>query len=473
MPRRSLLLVAIVVGLVATGSPAATALPSAGAPAGTGGLPVALERLPLTGAFPTSSNVQYVGTIPLDSPGVGGDVVVVDGQRRFYVTGLKGLSIYDVTNPALPTLLGFFPFHHAQNEDVEVSEDGSRVVIGADGSILVPVAPQNVGIHVLDTSNPSNIRLLASNRDSTHTAECATADCTWIYASNGRIYDATRAAEGVLERAGNWNVMPDPANPGAVMTVPGGRHALERDATGLVISDSATRLVLDPTGRYGQGVGTPAVPEVIATGKPQPGDGGLQHNNVRPAAEQWVPRAAGDGDPTMRPGELLIGNSESNLRPTCSASSGGLTSWSMVNFDRGAELRQLSAFRPVNGTYADGNPAVNALGCSGHWFTWQNGIVAASWYEHGVRIIDVDEATGEFRELGWFQPGAAEAGAAHWIDDEYVYSVDYARGIDIIRFDRDAPLPSEDDRVASWLQPVTEGPIAAAERRGYGGAVQD
>ena len=47
----------------------------------------------------TSDNVTYHGTIPLDAPGVGGEVVVredLGGTTFFYATGLKGLSIEDI-----------------------------------------------------------------------------------------------------------------------------------------------------------------------------------------------------------------------------------------------------------------------------------------------------------------------------------------------------------------------------------------
>ena len=55
----------------------------------------------------TSDNVTYHGTIPIDSPGVGGEVVHrADLDKTFfYATGAKGLSIYDITDPALPILV--------------------------------------------------------------------------------------------------------------------------------------------------------------------------------------------------------------------------------------------------------------------------------------------------------------------------------------------------------------------------------
>ncbi len=392
---------------------------------------------PPVGGF-QSENVTYVATIPVDSPGVGGRVLKVGNQVRFYVTGAKGLTIYDVTKPDLPGIIGVLPLPHFQNEAVAVSDDGKRVIIAGSTA--------NSGLHVIDTSNPADPKRVGFLGAGHHTAMCADAACDWVYGSGGGIYDVR-----------------DPANPKAIGKNwgPGG-HALNRDAAGIVVSDSTNRLVLD--------VRDPASPKVLAQGKAtvKLPDGLLQHNNVRPRAEQWVPRdpAAPDyKDPLLRPGELLVGNSESNVRTQCGSNAGGLSSWSMLNFDRGQALKQLEVFRPVNGTWADGNPAVNGLGCSGHWFTVRDGIIAASWYEHGVRFIKVDQATGKFQQLGFFQPVATEAGAAHWIDDSFVYSVDYARGIDILKFDRTKPIPTEDEFVASWLANLgVAGPAAAAER---------
>jgi hypothetical protein len=163
----------------------------------------------------------------------------------------------------------------------------------------------------------------------------------------------------------------------------------------------------------------------------------------------------------------MIGNSESNINPGCSAA-GGLSTWSIVNFDRRKNtpaIQQLEVFRPLNGTWLEGDPAANALGCSGHRFTENDGIVAASWYEHGVRFFDIDKSVGTIKQIGYFQPVATEAGAAYWIDDRFVYAVDYARGIDILSFDRGGSAPSQQELDASWAANLgTEGTAAAQER---------
>ncbi len=447
----------------------------------------AIDMDPGDEATISSDNVEYIGTIPIDSPGVGGEVVVRDdlgGTRFFYATGAKGLSIYDVTDPASPVHVSTLPFPHAQNEDLKVSDDGTRAVIAADGAIAVPVMPATTGIHVIDTTDVENPKVIASTNPlvagsgvgtgrGEHTAVCADAGCEWIYgSSSGRIYDATQAHEGVIADTGTqWNVYPG----GTASRI----HALNRDADGLVISDSTPRLVLDPRE-------DPAQPAVLAwAGEGDTEGGNLQHNNVRPDAEAWTPRTDADPvetrtidrsdavantisvldeRPVMKPGELLIGNSETNLNRSCS-SAGGLSTWSMTNFDQGADLVQLEVFRPLTGNWLDGNPRANGLGCSGHWFTERDGFVTASWYEHGVRFFTVDPEVGTIEQVGFFQPVVTEAGAAYWIDDEYVYSMDYARGLDILRFDRGGEIPTQEEFDASWLANLDRvGALAEAER---------
>lgn len=462
--------------------------------------PLDNEVVQLAAEVITSPNVEYVGTIPIDAPGVGGALVEehgVTGQRLFVATGLKGLSVYDVSDPADPSLIGFLPFYHAQNEDLSISTDGTRAIISADGSIAVPVAPVNIGVHVIDLTDPADPQLLASIGESNHTAECADFDCNWIYGSStAGIYDATRADEGIITRVEGRNYNEYTGENGGQATA-SGRHASNLDESGLVITDSNPRLVLDPrphVGDDGERYGYDN-PEVLAVGfRNDRTDGRLQHNNFRPNATEWEPRDPTDPadaydtdglsrfnpvtttlpEGSLRDGELLVANSETNVNPTCNMA-GAISTWDMRDFDKGRAPVQLDVFRPLNGDYAsDGNPAINALGCSGHWFGVDGNFVTASWYEHGVRFFDIGLDTGAIEEVGFFQPVATQAGAAHWITEEIVYSVDYARGIDIIRFDREGERPTEEERVASWMANLgVVGEHAAAERYFCSFAVTD
>lgn len=55
------------------------------------------------------------------------------------------------------------------------------------------------------------------------------------------------------------------------------------------------------------------------------------------------------------------------------------------------------------------------------------------WYEHGTRFLDVS-SQGKIKEVGYFLPVGGSTSAAYWLNKEIVYSVDYNRGLDILRF---------------------------------------
>jgi hypothetical protein len=421
-----------------------------------GGVPLAplvgLDQLP---AEPNASsdNLTYLGTIPLDSPGVGARFVTVDGQRRLYVSGVPGISIYDVTDPEAPTLLGHLPLPNWENEDVSVSKDGDwTLVTEYQGTLYV---------HIVDTRNP-RVPILASTvvLDSAgHTSECLDADCNWVYGSEGQILDLRDKANPVV-RPERWTDMLD---------LPDG-HAINIDGAGLATIDTTPLTLAD--------LRDPLHPRVLAQAPDDEQDErqtAYQHNTLRPLADQWRPRTTGaDRKATaLRPGELILGNGETNATGTCNEGSGPFATWSARDWNSGAPLKVLDVFRPVNGDWADGNPAVNVLGCSGHWFSTRtiaggdgDQLVAAAWYEHGTRLLRVDAQTGKISQLGFHQPVVGSASAAHWVGSRHIYVIDYARGIDILRFEPDAPAPTQAQLDASWMAKAgAVDPLAEAERQ--------
>jgi hypothetical protein len=410
----------------------------------------ALEQLPVTPGV-ASENLTYLGTIPLDAPGVGARLVTVDGQRRLYVSGVPGVSIYDVTAPATPALLGHLALPNWENEDVSVSADGDWTIVTEFNGFLY--------VHIVDTRNP-RVPLLASTlvlETAGHTSECLDPGCDWVYGSEGQILDLRDKANPVVLPQ-SWTEMLD---------LPSG-HAINIDAAGLATIDTTPLTLAD--------LSDPLNPRVLAQapeGEQDENATAYQHNTLRPDAERWAPRTKkkDQKDPALRPGELILGNGETNFTGTCNDGSGPFATWSARDWDKGAPLQVLDVFRPVSGSYDNGDPAINALGCSGHWFSTQttadgDQLVAAAWYEHGTRLLEVDGQTGAISQLGFFQPVMGSASAAHWVDDQHIYVIDYARGIDILRYDPAGAVPTTEQLDASWLANAgIVSPAAEAERQ--------
>jgi hypothetical protein len=129
---------------------------------------------------------------------------------------------------------------------------------------------------------------------------------------------------------------------------------------------------------------------------------------------------------------------ETPFSQTCDEDSGAFMTWDASNWKKTKSFQLLDIFQFENGTYQDGKPAANAMGCSAHWFqehpTFDNGgLVALGSYDHGTRFVDVSPK-GKITEVGYFVPNAGETSAAYWVTDELVYSIDYTRGFDILRY---------------------------------------
>jgi len=190
-------------------------------------------------------------------------------------------------------------------------------------------------------------------------------------------------------------------------------------------------------------VRNPLKPKVLGRGAhPQP-ESFLFHSGV------W-PRSGGD--------KFVMMQGEKNFKPRCDKGQGPVMSYRAIDVPNSNRYRfeLLDRYRVENGAYANGDPAVNALGCSAHWFevhpTWKDGgMLAAGYYEHGTHFLKVAD-DGEITRKGYFLPNAGSTSAAYWINRNVVYTVDYTRGIDILRY----------------TGPGTDGPITGANQRGTG-----
>jgi hypothetical protein len=405
-----------------------------------GPVPAQLVQLPLGPGGFQSANISYEGTLAFDSPGVSARVMQVGAVRRLYVSTAKSLSVYNVTNPALPLLMGTIAFYNFENEDLAVSKDGQWV--------LSTEFTAGLYLHVFKVTDlPGGLVALTLEGTTTggdHTVECIDDACNYAYGSEGNVWD-----------------LRDKADPHTVGDGygPGGHH-VTRDATGLIWSDTSPIRAYDVSE-------DPLHPKVVAeSSRPSmtQNNTAYQHNNIRPFAQDYAPRVTDEekADPNLRPGEILLGEGETNFTVDCNqggVGNGPFATYDLRNFDQpGAPAFKVKdVFRPVSGQYANGDPAVNAMGCSGHWFdvsplsTHEKIITTNGWYDHGTRIFEIDGKTAKIKQIGFFQPVVGAASASYWIDNQYIYTVDYERGIDILKFDPNVPTPTKAVFNASWL----------------------
>jgi hypothetical protein len=351
----------------------AAAAPSSGAPA--------------TGF--ASANVEHVTTVPIEAGSPTGARLVDD---YLYVAGAKSFSIYDVSDPLAPALQSITPvgFQFA-NEDVDTN--GEVLIMSADTEI------QKLFVwDVTDKKAPVKLAEVENMRD--HNFACVL-DCSWAYGSRGTIVDLRDPAAPSV--AGNWG--------GGV--TPGDGFDTTEVAPGIVLASTRILRVLDARK-------DPARPKVLASATTS--DNRLLHSS------RW-PRGGRD--------RFALVQEETFGETRCDETSGTFMTWDTRRWRRTHTFRLADQYRATSGTYTDGNPAANVLGCTAMWFQehpdWRDGgLVTAAWFEHGTRFLDVAR-DGRISEVGHFTPWGGSTIASYWITDEIVYSIDVVRGIDILR----------------------------------------
>lgn len=345
----------------------------------------------------SSPNVEWIRHVPIAVDGVGGRLV----GAHFYVNDQNKIMIFDVSAPEDPQLTGVLAM---PQEPLFGRED-----LDTNGSILL--APNRGNLHVVDVRDKANPRILSTVAGAgEHTNSCVL-DCTWAYGSEGGIVD-----------------LRDPLHPKRLSIrwtfgkPAGGGHDVTEVSPGIVLTATQPIMLLDARA-------DPMFPTLLATGSSS--DGRFIHT-VR-----W---ARGGADP------IMLAGGETNFQPRCHASTGAFMTWDARTWQQDGKFRMLAQHRMSNGTFTDGRPPANAVGCSAHWFEPHpsfagGGIVAATFFEHGTRFLRIG-TDGSIAEEGWFEPFAGSTGAAYWITDEIVYAVDYARGMDVLRFTGASSSPS-------------------------------
>jgi hypothetical protein len=345
--------------------------------------PVAAEPGP--GYFATD-NVEWITTIPIETDGAGARLV----GDYFYVTTSRYLSIYDVSSPEAPVRVGTLPLpQEPQFAEEDLDTNGDVLLVGTLGDVHV--------INVEDKSNPT-ITATVTGADE-HTISCIL-DCKYAYGSGGVILDLRDPAAPKV--VGDWT---------KGTAAPDGGHDVTEIAPGMVVTSTQPILLLDARK-------DPVHPKVVAMGSNE--DNRYIHGNL------WPQRG--------KARYLLVGGETGG---NCgSEGSGQFMTWDTRGWRKHHTFKMVDELAMQNGLPTDGDMPANTF-CA-HWFdthpTYKNGgLLAMDWYEHGTRFLKVNKK-GKISEVGYFVALASAASAPYWINDEILYSVDYNRGIDILRF---------------------------------------
>lgn len=357
---------------------------------------------PTTGGLATD-NVEHVKHIPIAQNGVGGRLI----GDYFYMNDQNKVMVYDVADPLNPTMVGFVTMPQEwQFSREDLDGNGSILVVpntlsGQNDGTPQTSSPTNA-VYIIDVEDKSNPKIISKVPGAAqHTFSCVL-NCRWAYGSSGNIIDLRNPAKPkfLKEKWGDGT----PAGSGG--------HDVEEVAPGLVVTATQPMMLLDARK-------DPARPKVLAVG---------ERTDDYMHATKW-PRSMKD--------RFLLAASETTMNGRCNANSGSFQTWDTRSWEKSGTFTLIDEFIPMNGIVVDGKP-VAQRNCTAHWIEQHpdfsnGGYVAAGFYDHGTRFFEVTD-TGKIKEAGYFMAYAGQASAAYWITDKIVYTVDYNRGLDILRF---------------------------------------
>jgi hypothetical protein len=366
----------------------------------------------------SSDNVEYLGSLKQDIGLTTGAKVVRD---RLFVTSGKNITVYDISQPESPKTLGSMKVNVAW-ENEEVPTNGKVLAVASDfysvaASCLSALRVTGC-VQLFDVRDPSNIKEVGSIPIANHTVECVL-DCQYFYGKAGTIIDARDVLDGTPPKvAGNW--IAELRGQGVDSK---SCHHIREIRPGVLLTACRPFAVITVNASDVPGA-SPEHPKVLYTGQ----------SDAFVHSARW-PRAGHDKF-------VLIGG-ETNFTGRCTGANGEFRTYSADSVNAGTSTTfegPIAKLQPAgNGTYTDGKPPVNHLGCSVHWFqehkSFRNGgLVALSEYEDGVRFLQI-KPDGQIEEQGFFAPLGGSSSSPKWARrGDVVYSLDYDRGIDIIRW---------------------------------------
>lgn len=360
--------------------------------------------------------VEHVLTVPEEA---GGAVDGVLHDDYLYVSSWRSFSIYDVSEPLVPRRLSTVGLGPAlYNEQPQTNGDILLLSLDLSWGPSVPGAPPGApaGGRVLeiydvsDKSDPQHIgRYTSAQWD--HLWTCLD-DCRYAYSAYGTILDLTDPTNP--QRIGDWRDRAG-ANPRLL-------HHITEVAPGRVMVGSVPMFLLDTT--------DPAQPRVLATAAPPttaPPFGLLVPESI-PARVRW---------PQDTEDRFTLVTMETPFSSRCDDQSGKVHTFDTTDWDETGTFELVDTFQiDTNGTPNEGLAAHNVMGCGAygsdvHPEFDDGGRTAVVFFEHGLRLLDID-GEGTISEVGGFLGHGGNSVAPIWVTDEILYSLDLHRGIDVL-----------------------------------------
>ena len=366
----------------------------------------------------SSDNVEYLGSIQQDFGLTAGAKIVGD---RMFVTSGKNITIYDISTPETPVTLGSLKVNVAW-ENEEVPTNGKVLAVASDFYSAMPSCVTALAVdgcvQFFDVRDPSNIQEVGSIPIANHTAECVL-DCQWFYGRAGTIIDARGILDGKEPTvAGNWIEELQAQGVDSESC-----HHIREIRPGVLLTACQPFSVITVNPKDAPGA-SPEHPKVLYTGEAEK----FVHSS------RW-PRGGKD--------KFVLTGGEKNFTGRCERADSEFSTYSaeaVLNGESDQFEGPLFQKPPApNGTYTDGRPPANHLGCSVHWFqehkSFKNGgLVALSEYENGVRFLQIHR-DGSIEEQGFFAALGSSSSSPKWAPSgDVLYSIDYDRGLDIIRW---------------------------------------
>lgn len=406
-----------------------------------------------------SSNVEFVTNLPEAVSAISINFI---GDTMF-VSTVKGLLSYDVSNPAHPRLLGTLPYYIWENEDVDVDAKRHLLFVSRDPRGFTSPATTDFpygAVEVYDVSNPSVfVPLSVTTLPTGHTTTCVDG-CNYTW-TGGPATSPLDAHDWGFGRPIYALDMRDPSHPKPCPhPIDTGRsdgqttyaHDVQVDAKGVawVSGDGGIRGYWvngrhrDPVdGKVKTATGCDPVPYAgggTVLGRYATRDG-LMHNAWRDMG------ASIDG----HKGDVLYATEEVTGASSCQGF-GRFATYDLRGTFHGQGWRNIAHthFRMHELDEWTPEKQPGSSGCdSAHYFTDRGDqFLAGAYYTQGTRFLDVSDPR-HIRQVGYFRPNDADTWAAYW-HKGYVFIADFQRGIDVIRL--------KDQAQAATAMPTVSAP---------------